>query len=68
MNSETRKVRFLIDSKDEDLGVDVCVKDEIIEVSIVEEGIMFFKWCEMNKEEMGYLLPHYEENRIFEYV
>lgn len=63
-----RKVKFLKDNVDLDLDVAVTEENAIEMVEVIDEGIMFMRWVERNKEEMGYVIPFSEERIHFNFI
>ena len=65
---DTRKVRYLKDEVDLDLDVVVCEDGQEEEIEVINDGIMFKRWVERNKEDMWYQLPESEEDIIYTFI
>ena len=63
-----RLVRFLIDSIDKDLEVGVCTEGVVEKVEVNDDCLWLWRWCTKNNEEMLYLLPLTEENKMFIFI
>lgn len=63
-----RLVRFLIDSIDKDLEVGVCTEGVVERVEVNDDCLWLWRWCTKNNEEMLYLLPLTEENKMFIFI
>lgn len=63
-----RLVRFIIDSIDKDLGVGVCTEGAVEKVEVNDGNLWLWRWCVNNKEDMLYLLPITEENKMFVFI
>ena len=63
-----RLVRFLIDSIDKDLEVGVCTEGVVERVEVNDDCLWLWRWCAKNNEEMLYLLPLTEENKMFIFI
>lgn len=64
----TRKVRYLKDEVDLDLDVVVCTEGQEEEVEVINDGIMFKRWVERNKEDIWYQLPKSEEDIMYTFI
>ena len=63
-----RLVRFLMDSMDKDLDVGVCTEGVVEKVEVNDDCLWLWRWCTKNNEEMLYLLPLTEENKMFIFI
>lgn len=68
MEDKKRLIRFLVDSKDEDLEVGVCTEGVVEKVDVCENGIWLYRWCVKNNEEVPYFLPLSEEGKMFMFI
>jgi hypothetical protein len=63
-----RIVKFLADSIDEDLKTAVCTEDVVEKVEVDEYGLHLWRWSLLNNEEMHYIVPLTEENKMFKFI
>lgn len=63
-----RLVRFLVDSIDKDLEVGVCTEGVVEKVEINDDCLWLWRWCVKNNEDVLYLLPLTEENKMFVFI
>lgn len=63
-----RKVKFIFDSKDEDLLATVTKDGDVERVEVDEYGLHLWRWTLKNKEEMHYIVPLTEEHKMFEFL
>ena len=63
-----RKVKFLVESKDEDLIAIVCKEGDTELVEVDEYGLHLWRWTLRNKEKIQYIIPLTEEHKMFEFL